>query len=232
MKPNRCCFSLMELFVFLGMSALMVLFLFSALCGARQLAGQSLCSDNLKRLGSITAAYAKDYDGTYFMSSPIWGKGPTQYGRFLYKNGLIPKEDGDGGEWISGKYACPELVVYSKIKQNQDRISTSHTYGIRVDSRPGDPGAYRGMYWNLKFQNFSKLKNPAAYNHYGCSLRISSKLPVTTYYSKLVTSDRLSGIHGGKTNVWCLDGHTEGITAVQLAESFGGSEKAWYEFKE
>ncbi|OQA82354.1 MAG: hypothetical protein BWY31_03230 [Lentisphaerae bacterium ADurb.Bin242] len=232
MKPNRNCFSLVELFVFLGVIAVTAVFLSSVLREARRMAGQSLCSDNLKRLGGITAAYAKDYDGTYFMSSPVWGKGPTQYGRFLHKNGLIPQEDGDGGEWISGKYACPELVVFSKIKQNKDRISTLHTYGIRVDSRSGDPGAYRGMYWNLNFQNFSKLKNPAAYNHYGCSLRGGSKLPVTTYYSKLVTGDRLAGIHGGKAGVWCLDGHVEGITAVRLAESFGGSEKAWHDIQE
>jgi len=229
MKPNRSRFSLVELVVLLAVAAVMCVFLPAVFQEVRRMAGQTICSDNLNRLGVITAAYAKDYNGTYFMASPVWGSGPTQYGRFLHKNGLIPKEDGDGGEWISVKYACPELILATKVKQNEDRISTLNTYGIRVDSRPGDPGAVRGMYWNLKFQDFSKLKNPAAYNHYGCSIRISAKIPVTTYYSKMVTGDRLAGIHGGKANVWCLDGHVEGITPVNLAESFGGNEKAWYD---
>lgn len=241
---KRKNFTLIELLIVISIIAVLAALMLPALNKARERADAVKCINNLRGLGSISVGYSNDYNDWYFLASLPYPDGTIrQYLDTLWnKIGYLPKQDGRFDSTYyrvymhPGRYFCPTLLKKATMLQRTGYTSSNgyvwanFSYGIRNDRRvtgdfaanpdpassfPASVSNWGGYYEKLAV----KLRQPASYNHLGCSYQKNNGWNSMTCSGSNNTT-YLSAVHGNAGNTWNLDGHVEAVSPRKLL-SFG-----------
>src|SRR5258708_5928774 len=113
---HRSGFTLIELLVVIAIIAILAAILFPVFAQAREKARQSVCSSNLKQIGTAIMMYVQDYEETY----PCYSTYPNEAVHWYDMINPYIK----AGDFKSSIFVCPS--VSSKVIGG----NTSSGYGV------------------------------------------------------------------------------------------------------
>ena len=231
-KVKHSRFTLIELLVVIAIIAILAAILLPALNKAREKGRASLCSSNLKQIGSANGLYVNDYAGFLPNHNTSASGGP------FITTLLFPYHN---SAWL---YNCPsDTILYNKFSG----FGAKRTDESQIDLVWGGLPGGMGYLPNTKFPagtvgtvpvisaKLAKAPNPSKqmffidgtghkifimFNNSKTHSALDWKVPDGQPSPRDATKTMRRGHarHGGIANVLYLDGHTRGITATELHE--------------
>jgi len=211
---HRRSFTLVELLVVVGLTAILLALLMPALKSVRNQAKSVVCVSNLRQCGAAAHLYINEWNGL-LIRYQFFNNYGLSWHRAMINGGYLPTNNN-----VS---LCPSAPPYKRSAGESSPSFGFLIYGTRWDV----PAEYQLFtitppnQWT--YTRASAVRNPADYPIYGDSVIVTPGHPdIGTQIHDFLNSSTIEGLlhlrHAGKANLAFLDGHVETCGPNRIVE--------------